>query len=169
MKLRALTLQDTPLMLEWMHDASVVENLNANFAAKTLEDCHNFIRSCEDTTENLHLAIADENDEYMGTVSLKHIRQAEKDAEFAITIRACAMGKGISSYGMDSILRMGLQQLGLDRIYWCVSPDNRRAVRFYDKNNYPRVDVATLQPIGYTKQQLDYYIWYAVTASDMIQ
>ena len=34
MKLRQLNLTDAPLMLEWMHDPSVVENLQANFAAK---------------------------------------------------------------------------------------------------------------------------------------
>lgn len=161
MRLRALALKDAPLMLEWMHDASVVENLQANFAAKTLADCEGFIRSCADTSENLHLAIVDDNDEYMGTVSLKHIRPG-RDGEFAITIRACAMGKGLSAFGMKEIISVGLGQLGLQKVYWCVSPDNARAVRFYDKNGYPRVDVATLEPMGYTREQEQYYIWYAV-------
>ena len=155
-------------MLEWMHDVSVVKDLQANFAAKNLEDCQAFIRSCADKSENLHLAITDDNDEYMGTVSLKHIRREQQDAEFAITIRACAMGKGFSAYGMRSIIRKGLDELGLHKIYWCVSPENQRAVRFYDKNRYPRVDVGTLQPTGYTQEQLDNYIWYAITDSHMI-
>ncbi|MBR2309283.1 MAG: GNAT family N-acetyltransferase [Oscillospiraceae bacterium] len=161
MQLRKLTLKDAPLMLEWMHDPSVVADLQTNFAAKTLADCQNFIRSCADPSENLHLAITDENDEYMGTVSLKHIRPGI-DGEFAITVRACAMGKGFSAFGMKEILSLGLQQLGLQKIYWCVSPDNQRAVRFYDKNGYPRADVATLKPMDYTPEQIRYYIWYAV-------
>ena len=163
MKLRQLNLTDAPLMLEWMHDPSVVENLQANFAAKPLSECEGFIRSCADASENLHMAIADENDEYMGTVSLKHIRRDRKDGEFAITIRACAMGKGLSAYGMREIIRLGLEELGLRCVYWCVSPENARAVRFYDKNGYPRVPVETLEPIGYTPEQLEHYIWYAVT------
>lgn len=163
MKLRKLNLSDAPLMLEWMHDENVVENLQANFAAKTLADCEAFIRSCADSSENLHMAIADDADEYMGTVSLKHIRKDRKDAEFAITIRAGAMGKGISAFGMREIIRIGLEELGLDCVYWCVSPDNKRAVRFYDKNGYPRVSVSSLEPMGYTQEQLRYYIWYAVT------
>ena len=163
MKVRHLLSKDAPLMLEWMHDKSVVENLQANFAAKTLADCEGFIRSCGDPSENLHMAIVDDNDEYMGTVSLKHIRKDRKDGEFAITIRACAMGKGISAFGMQEIIRIGLEEQGLDTVYWCVSPDNKRAVRFYDKNNYPRVPVSTLEPIGYTQEQMQYYIWYAVT------
>ena len=162
MILRPLLSKDAPLMLEWMHDKSVVENLQANFAAKTLSDCEAFIRSCADTSENLHMAIVDDTDTYMGTVSLKHLRKERKDGEFAITIRSCAMGQGFSAYGMKEIIRIGLEDLNLDCVYWCVSPDNARAVRFYDKNNYPRVPVDSLDPIGYTPEQLQYYIWYAV-------
>lgn len=162
MQLRKLKLTDAPLMLEWMHDKSVVENLQANFAAKTLSDCEAFIRSSGDSSKQLHMAISDETGEYMGTVSLKHIRPGQ-DAEFAITIRACAMGKGLSAYGMREMIHIGLSELGLTRVYWCVSPDNKRAVRFYDKNNYPRVPVSSLTPMGYTPEQLQYYIWYAVT------
>ncbi|MBO5317377.1 MAG: GNAT family N-acetyltransferase [Oscillospiraceae bacterium] len=162
MKLRKLRLSDAPLMLEWMHDADVVKNLQANFAAKTLADCEAFIRSCDDTSENLHLAIVNDANEYMGTASLKHIRKDRKDAEFAITIRACAMGKGYSAYGMAGIIRIGLQELGLDTVYWCVSGKNARAVRFYDKNGYCRVPATAVDPVGYTPQQIEEYIWYAV-------
>lgn len=167
MRLRNLELKDAPLMLEWMHDESVVENLQANFAAKTLADCEAFIRGCADTSENLHMAIVDDNDEYMGTVSLKHIRRDRGDAEFAVTIRACAMGKGFSAYGMREIIRIGLEDLGLRCVYWCVSPDNKRAVRFYDKNAYPRISVQTLCPVGYTQEQVARFIWYAVTKADV--
>lgn len=165
MQLRQLLPKDALLMLEWMHDESVVKDLQANFAAKTLADCENFIRSSVNDTKNLHLAIVDDNDEYMGTVSLKHI--VDGTAEFAITIRASAMGKGISAFGMDQILHKGIYELGLEKVYWCVSPDNKRAVRFYDKHEYPRVSLSTLAPQGYTKEQLDYFIWYAVTAADL--
>lgn len=168
MRLRELELRDAPFMLEWMHDADVVQNLQANFASKTLADCQNFIHSCENSSENLHMAIVDDNDEYMGTASLKHIRPG-LDGEFAITIRACAMGRGLSAYGMREIISLGLNERGLKKVYWCVSPENKRAVRFYDKNGYTRVDVATLLPVGYTQQQLESYIWYAVEKTDKSQ
>ncbi len=126
-------------MLEWMHDESVVEHLSANFAAKTLADCESFIAYSQNSQNDLHLAVADEQDEYMGTVSLKHIDRVHKTAEFAITFRACAQGRGYADYGMRQILRLGLEKLGLEAIYWCVSPVNGRAVRFYDKNGYTRV------------------------------
>ena len=138
MYLRKLETKDASLMLEWMHDKSVVCHLGANFAEKTLADCLGFIQASQQDKENLHLAVADEDDTYMGTVSLKHIDPIAGTAEFAITVRACAMGKGFSRFGMDSILQKGIHELGLKEIYWCVSPKNERAVRFYDKNGYSR-------------------------------
>ena len=44
MNLRKLEIKDAPLMLEWMHDKSVVEDLRTNFLTKTIEDCENFIK-----------------------------------------------------------------------------------------------------------------------------
>ena len=81
MNLRKLELKDAPLMLEWMHDPDVVQNMQADFAHKTLSDCENFIRVSHTDDKNLHLAVVDDNNTYMGTVSLKNI---ENDAaEFA--------------------------------------------------------------------------------------
>ena len=134
MYLRKLDLNDAPLMLAWMHDKSVTEKLQANFASKTMEDAENFIKSSWDDKENLHLAIASDTDEYMGTVSLKHIEDGS--AEFAITVRAEAMGKGYSWFGMESIIERAFDELDLECVYWCVSRDNLRAVRFYDKHNF---------------------------------
>lgn len=159
MKLRPLESKDAPLMLEWMHDKSVVGHLSTNFAEKNLDDCNRFIDWSNHADTDLHLAIIDDQNEYMGTVSLKHIQNGS--AEFAITIRACAMGKGYSSYGMQTILEKGIHELGLDAIYWCVSQRNARAVRFYDKNGYRRTDSVPNRFLQcYTPEQLDDFIWY---------
>ena len=162
MRLRNLEIKDAPLMLEWMHDESVVENLAANFGAKKIEDCEAFIEFSKKDENNLNLAIVDENDEYMGTASLKHIDRENKNAEFAIAMRTCAMGKGFSKYGMAEIIRIGLEEMGLDEVYWCVSPVNKRAVRFYDKNGYPRVPYEEITCVGYTAEQIKEFIWYSV-------
>ncbi len=162
MKLRKLRPEDAPLMLEWMHDKDCVGKLQTDFMSKTETDCLNFIRYAQDCQSDLHLAIADDNDTYMGTVSLKHIDRDSGCAEFAIAIRACAMGTGLSAAGMEAILQLGLDD-GLSMIYWCVSPENHRAVRFYDKHNYPRIGSERLNVSHYTPQQIADYIWYAVT------
>ena len=160
MKLRKLELDDAPLMLEWMHDPSVVGHLGTNFMEKTLDDCVRFIQWSQTASEDLHLAIADDANTYMGTVSLKHIGSGT--AEFAITVRACAMGKGYSGFGMAQILRHGLGQLGLDAIYWCVSPKNQRAVRFYDKNGYTRTQEVPQRLLECYDQELIWYVYKEV-------
>ena len=162
MKLRKLDLKDAPLMLEWMHDDSVVNKLQTNFKSKTIDDCENFIKHSWNDEKNVHYAIVDEDDVYLGTVSIKNI--VDNTGEFAITIRAAAMGKGVGQFGMKEIIRVGLEELKLDYIYWCVSPDNIRAVRFYDKNGYERVSSDDLNIQGtYKKEQIEKYLWYKVS------
>lgn len=164
MDLRKLAQKDAPLMLEWMHDQTVVGHLGTNFMEKTLDDCSRFITFAETAETDLHLAITDDRDTYMGTVSLKHIDRAHKTAEFAITVRACAMGRGFSRYGMAKILQIGLEELGLDAIYWCVSSQNTRAVRFYDKCGYCRTtQVPAHIENCYSPEQRASFLWYVVT------
>ena len=159
MKIRKLQVQDAPLMLEWMHDDVVVRYLRGNFAEKTKDDCTRFINESRNETESIHLAIVDDSDVYMGTVSLKHIQQ--NTAEFGIALRACAMGKGYASYGMKMIMEYGYKTRGIDTVYWCVAPENKRAVRFYEKHDYQRCEI-TEQSSGYTDEEKKKYIWYCV-------
>lgn len=163
MHLRELKTQDAPAMLAWMHDNSVVAQMGTNFAAKTMADCLAFIESSRDTSKNLHFAVADDADNYMGTVSLKHINQERKCAEFAITVCAEAMGKGYSLFAMQSILEYGFRELGLSQIYWYVSRKNTRAIRFYDKNGFPRIDTPAAHFCGdMTREEIDSMLWYLV-------
>lgn len=161
MRLRKLMAKDAEHMLEWMHDQDVVKDLSGSFATKQLDDCKRFIEQAQDTNTDLNLAIVDDSDEYMGTVSLKHIDRENSFAEFAIAIRAKAMGHGYSSYGMKEIIRLGHEEYGLATIYWCVGDYNKRAIRFYDKNGYVRTtDVPDGLKTHYSKQQLDNFYWY---------
>ena len=169
MKLRKLELKDAPFMLEWMHDESVVKNMQTNFASKTIDDCIAFIQNSQDCLSDLNLAIVNDDDTYMGTVSLKHIKNAI--AEFAIIVRKAAMGQGYSAYGMKEIIKIGFSNLKLNTIYWCVSPDNKRAIRFYDKNGYQKISAEILNDTlctikGYSTEQVTTYIWYHAKQSD---
>ena len=161
MKLRKLELKDAPLMLEWMHDETVVKDMQADFSSKMLEGCNHFILSSKDTRKKLHLAIVDENDEYMDTVSLKNIE--EDKAEFAITVRKYAMGKGYSRFGMRENIKTGLEDMNLSSIYWYVDNNNQRAIKFYDKNGYQRISpeiiegrVPTKPIFGIKKQDIEH-------------
>jgi RimJ/RimL family protein N-acetyltransferase len=134
MHLRRLELADVPFMLAWMHDDDVVKRLRGNFAEKTTEDCEKFIRESWKEGPNLHLAIASDTNEYIGTVSLKNIETGH--AEFGICVRREAMGHGYAWFGMESMLEKAFTELNLENVYWCVSRENERAIRFYDKHNF---------------------------------
>lgn len=152
MKLRRLSLKDAPLMYEWMQDENVTKDLQVNFSERTLADCEAFIENSWMDETNLHLAIVDSEDEYMGTVSLKNIDRVTGTAEFAITVRIVAMGCGFAVAGMKEMIRIGVEEIGLKKIYWCVRKGNRRAIRFYDKNGYRRIEDSLFTGGGYTER-----------------
>lgn len=158
-------MKDAEFMLAWMHDKSVVEKLQTDFENKSLEDCRAFIANSQNDNY-IHLAIVDEQDTYMGTVSLKHI--TGDTAEFAIAVRKVAMGKGYSIWAMKEIIRIAFEKYGVNAVYWCVAKDNLRALKFYDKNKFPRVDKGEIKIAGgYEQEQIDSYIWYQVTTLEV--
>ncbi|MBQ6679120.1 MAG: GNAT family N-acetyltransferase [Lachnospiraceae bacterium] len=164
MKLRALEERDAEQMLEWMHDPFVVRNMQTDFAGKTIEDCRRFIEASADTAHNLNLAVVDDKDEYMGTVSLKNI--SGDAAEFAITVRRSAMGKGYASFAMREIIGIAFEKYHLSMVYWCVDPENARAIRFYEKNGYKRWPVSNELVAGrYTEEQIKRFYWFRVINS----
>ena len=73
-------------MLEWMHDENVVGKLKGNFIEKTLVDAESFIMASADKGKGIHLAIVSDEDEYMGTVSIKDINRVNKSGEFSIAV-----------------------------------------------------------------------------------
>lgn len=157
MKLRKLCLKDAPFMYEWMRDENVTCGLQPKFAEMTEDDCKTFIEKSWVEESSLHLAVVNEEDEYMGTVSLKNIDRVRGEAEFAISMRTKAMGRGYSSFAMEEILQMGWKKLGLERVYWNVLKKNQRAIRFYEKNGYQRI--INLH-FGENEGKNSHYFWY---------
>lgn len=163
MKLRDLQLKDAPFMLEWMHDDTVVHDMQANFLEKTLSDCEKFIIQSLGCSKNMHLAIVDDEDVYMGTVSLKNIDLNNSMAEFAITVRKSAMGKGYAQYGTKEIIKIAFNKIKIKKVYWYVSKNNKRAIKFYEK-----IGATKIKEINDTILQTDSSIdstefnWYCV-------
>lgn len=167
MRLRDLELKDAPLMLEWMHDEDVVGKLKGNFKEKTLTDAEAFILASANKEKDIHLAIVSDEDEYMGTVSLKSIDRKNNSAEFAITVRKSAMGRGYSWYGMEEIIRLAFEKYELESVYWCVSRRNERAVRFYDKHNFHEaVDIS--DSILERYEGIRDLKWYSILKGDVL-
>lgn len=162
--LRKLERKDTIYMLEWMHDKDIVMHLKTDFNSKTIEDCERFVENSI-YDKNIHLAVVDLKDEYMGTVSLKNINDV--CAEFAITMRSKALGKGLSRDAMLGIFEIAFEKYELSYVYWCVDEKNIRARKFYDKNKYK---ICSYNEIGsiekYSDAEKKSYIWYIVDKED---
>lgn len=159
MKLRKLKIKDALLMLEWMHDEIVTMHLKTDFRNKTEDDCVSFISSSLSDKKNIHMAITDDNDEYMGTVSLKNINYTDSFAEFAITVRRTAMGKNFASFGMNEIIRIAHEDLNIKRVIWCVSTNNHRAIKFYRKLGYIQISDVPEELLKKYSEQMD-LIWF---------
>lgn len=167
MRLRELQLRDAPFMLEWMQDLDVVEKLRSDFSEMTIEDCEAFINEAKDKTRNIHLAIVSDEDEYMGTVSLKSIDRENDSAELAVVIRKDAMTRGYAWFGIEEILDRAFKEHGLECVYWCVRKDDIRTIRFYDKHNFHEaLDIP--QSVLNRYVGLDNLKWYSFLKGDVL-
>lgn len=133
MNLRELDYGDSFSMLEWMHDFEITYYLKNDYAKKKLEDCNSFIEKAREDTNNIHYAVCDQENEYMGTISLKNVNRTDKTAEYAVILRKKAIGTGIAGEATKEILRIGFEVQHLNKIYLNVLCDNKRALRFYEK------------------------------------
>ena len=124
MQLRRLKSEDAAGMLDWMHDESINQLFATDFGKFTEDKVLAFIQSAKDETNSVHRACVDENDKYLGTVSLKNIDREASNAEYAISFRKEAQGTGAAKFATDEILRYGFEELGLERIYLNVLADS---------------------------------------------
>jgi RimJ/RimL family protein N-acetyltransferase len=130
--IRKLRFEDTSLILEWMHDDRVNKYYQCDFAAMTECNVKKFIENSQ-SEENKHFAFTDENDNYVGTISLKNISVENGSAEYAIVTSFAAQGKGYAYEATRQILKYAFTELKLNRIYLNVLTRNERANAFYKK------------------------------------
>lgn len=167
MRLRPLMPKDAQGMLSWMHDESINQIFAADFATFSEEKVLRFIESARDETLDLHRACVDDADEYLGTVSLKHIDPQAKNAEYAISFCKKAQGVGAAAFATREILRIGFEELGLERIYLNVLAENTRADRFYQKFGF--VYEGTFVRHIYVRGERKDLKWYRMLKSEWKQ
>lgn len=130
--IRRLEKKDAPFMLEWMHDSEINCNFQKEFASATLESVLSFIEdSFNDETQNF--AFVDENDEYLGTISLKNISHINDSADYAIVTRKKAQGTGAAMTATQELLKYAFEELKLHRVYLNVLEENVGAQKLYEK------------------------------------
>lgn len=137
-RLRPIEQKDCAGMLEWMHDPQINYLYTDKIKNATSASVSRFIEDAQELMEQhkaCHYAIVDEQDEYLGTISLKEIEEV-KGAEYAISMRSAYQGKGIASWATQEILRIAFKEMGLHRVYLNVLSDNEHANQFYVKNRF---------------------------------
>lgn len=121
--------------------------------------------SDKDDNNSIYLAIASDENEYMGTISLTHIE--EGTAEIAVFVREEARHRGYAWYGMEEIIHKAFNDLNLESVYWCVSRRNGRAIRFYDKHNFHEI-IDVPSKIYERYRDIEDLKWYSVLRGDEI-
>ena len=165
--LRALEEKDAPFMLEWMTDPDITRFFRFDASKVTLESCLAYIEQANTQSGAVHFAIADETDEYLGTISLKDIDPENKCAEYAISTRKKAHGTGAALQATRLIPDYAFGELGLERVYLNVLAENGRANAFYRKVGFRfvREEPNALELRGALKA----LNWYEITAAEFME
>ena len=122
-------------MLEWMHDPEINRWYRFDAASMTEEGAGKFIAGSFTETSR-HYAIADDDDDYLGTISLEDIDRENAHALYAVSLRVKAQGHNIALAATKMLLEIAFCELDLERVYLNVLSDNMRAKRFYEKAGF---------------------------------
>ncbi len=143
--LRRLEKKDVPFILEWMKDDELNQFFRFNAKIITKQTVSEFVEnSFSDSSKNYAVTLDD--DEYLGTISLKEINQKDKNAEYAVALRKKAIGKGVGKTATLEVLRVAFEELKLNKVYLNVYADNVRAAKLYEKCGFKQT--------GYLKQHV---------------
>lgn len=117
--LRELKEKDGKYMLELMHDTKIQTGFLKHML-KTLEDAVSFgknskIPSSLSDHDNLHYAIVNNQDEYLGTISLKDINILNRTAEYVIVIRPSFQNIGIAYSATLLLLNKAFTELNFTK------------------------------------------------------
>lgn len=168
-RLRDLQESDADGMLEWMHDPETKKWFRFPMEKQTKADVISFIDKARKTDKktqgsSIHLAVTDENDEYLGTISLKNIDYKSKNAEYAISMRQCTKGTGAAYKATKQILDYAFNTLDLEKVYLNVLKENKRAIAFYKKVGF-KSEGESRKAVYFNDKFHDLY-WFSILKED---
>lgn len=125
--LRTLEEKDAEGMLEWMHDPEMQKYFRRPMMQTSPDDVLKFIKENQFQIETvkeevldgrrsyIHFAVADEYNNYLGTVSLKNIDLISQNAEYAISMRATVHGTGAAFNATVQLLEFVFNEICLEK------------------------------------------------------
>lgn len=131
LRLRPLTLDDLPLLLQWDQDTELASLMGKKFAAE--RDAYVWWDGLSPQNGRLGYAIT-LNGSMIGDIELEHISWRSGEAEVRICIGDRTLwNHGYGTEAMSLLLQHAFSDLGLRLVYLRVWQTNLRAVRSYQK------------------------------------
>lgn len=159
-KLRALRISDAEKMYEFFSDSDIANNFIFTRTPFSIETLVEFIKSSWNDRNNVHFAMVEDNDEYIGTISLKNINFIDRNAEYAIMVGKEYWGTGYALEATNRIIEYGFKKLNLNKIYLNVLANNLRANKFYEK--YGFIKEGTFKNHIYNNGEYVDLNWYCI-------
>ena len=135
--LRTLEEEDALISYKWRNDPEIWKLTGSRpDIVVTPEIETKWIRKVlQDTTCRRFAICLAEKDEYIGNIQLTNI--TKQDAEFHIFIgKKKYWGKGIGFKATEELIRFINENMPLKQIYLFVKPENKAAVKIYEKTGF---------------------------------
>lgn len=165
MKIRKYSLDDVHEMYELFKDKEVTRYLYDNYDYYSMENTKTFI-SNENNNQEIHRAIVNDEDKYVGTVSLRYIDLEEGTAELTIVVKKDYHSKGYAWFAICEILNLAFKELNVRGVYWRIDANNKRAIRFFEKHGFNKLDADIPHKIKERHIKEKNSIWFAVLNGD---
>lgn len=162
--LRELRIADADYMCEFLEDPDISHNFIFTRYPFSMENFNEFIKISWGDTKNIHYAIVDDNNEYVGTVSLKNINYVDRNAEYAIVTRKKFWGTKCAYEATKQIIEYGFKRINLHKIYFNVLSSNLRVRNFYEKFGFIKENV--FKEHMYINGKYEDLIWYCIFNTD---
>lgn len=167
--LRELQVKDAPLMIEWMHDKDIQKSFQKDMMSITLQEAEAFCSASKVPAipaegQSIHYAIVDENDEYLGTISMKDINLVNRTAEYAISTRKCVHGKGVAKEATRLILKKAFTDWGLHKVYLNVLSYNQAAIGLYERCGF--ICEGQSREHVYVNGKYEALKWYSILSNE---
>lgn len=140
MQLMDLSLNHADGMYRLFQDKNVVDFIYREYAGISRIEVKSVIQNKVENSDEIHKVIMNDENEFVGIVSLTNINKTEETAELLISVSSNFFTKGYAWYGVCEILKYAFNFLNLRGIYWCVSNRNPRALQFFNKHRFNTAD-----------------------------